>query len=125
MIYDIAKKRLLSEDLREGLEVLLVTDSYVPDSAHQTVADVEADEFSDANYSRKTVQNVVVRDNGTSFDIDGDDLFWDANLTGTVGGVVFFYSGFLLAFFDTTDTVLDARGFKVELDQEGIVGVNV
>jgi hypothetical protein len=125
MIYDIAKKQLLTEDMREGLEVLLVTDSYVPDSAHQTVADVEADEFSDANYSRKTVQNVVVRDNGTSFDIDGDDLFWDATLTGTVGGVVFFYSGFLLAFFDTTDTVLDAKGFKVELDQEGIVGVNV
>lgn len=125
MIYDIAKKRLLTEDLREGLEVLLVTDSYVPDAAHQTVADVEADEFSDANYSRKMVQNVVVRDNGTSFDIDGDDVFWDATLTGTVGGVVFFYPGFLLAFFDTEDKVLDGSGFKVKSGSEGIVGVNV
>jgi len=125
MIYDIAKKEVLREDLTTGLSVMLMTDGYVSNTGHETVSDVEADEFADADYSRKTVQNVAVVDNGDSFDVWGNNIFWDGPLTGTVGGVIFYYSGFLLAFFDTTDTVLDSESFKVSLHSDGIVGVNI
>jgi len=125
MLYDVAKRKVLTEDLTEGLSVLLVTDAYAFDPAHQRVEDVEGDEFQDSSYSRKTVQNVGLKINSSSYDIKGDDLFWDVDLSGVVGGVVFYYPGFLLSFFDTEDKVLDGSGFRVQFDSEGVVGVDV
>lgn len=122
MLYNIAKNKLLTEDLTVGLKAMLVTDAYVFDASHEAVLDVDDSEFNHANYSRQTVANVSLIDNGASFAIDGDDLEW-TKLTGTVGGIIFFYDGFLLS-YNSAITILDNDNYIVKLSESGIVEVN-